>query len=238
LRDGVSGALLEGVVSREPFVWYPRRLSRAHDQRKITYEQFSLATFLCGAADYRTATLTIRIVDLKRRMCRTRRSDDSIRRDLHALKAAELIDFDVEERQRWPWVIRLTGLRVREADESTAANSGVTAANSDASLRQSTAADGQPQEGAAAHGERDAGAAELPHAEIAPSTSSSMKEEQLLGEDTREVEFSLDGLDPDVRENVLKGRAARAKDASIDLGTARWDELEDELEDAYQEGER
>jgi hypothetical protein len=151
------------VVKHEPFVWYPRRFSQAHDDKSITYEQFALGAFVCGAADYRTKTLTITIAELRERMHqKRRRSDDSIRRDLHELKEQEWLAFDVDERQRGPWVIRLTGLLVREAQESSAAKNSATAVKVDGDLRQLTAADGLPHNGASAHGERDGGAAELP----------------------------------------------------------------------------
>jgi hypothetical protein len=168
------------AVKHEPFVWYPRRFSQAlWPDKSITYDQWALGTFVRDAADYRTQTLTITITELKALMHRTRRSDDSIRRDLHALKAGWWLDFDVKARQREPWVIRLTGLLVREAEEPSAANSGPSAANSPPSLRQLTAADGLPQNGASAHGESDGDAAELPQAEIGPSTSKALR----VGED-------------------------------------------------------
>jgi hypothetical protein len=205
---------------------------QAEDRGELTYDQFSLAIFLCGIADYRTHMLEIEIMDLKSRMRRTRHSDDKIRRDLHALKSGKWINFDVEQRQRAPWVIRLTGLLVRERE-------GASAANSPASLRQSTAADGLPQTHSDENEERDSDARELPHARNGPSISiSSAEEDYVLGEGTKgnaePVSFSLEGLTAEARASVER---KRAQEAGIDFeyfGTARLDEIED----AYREEER
>jgi hypothetical protein len=209
-----AGMATENVVSIEPYVRYPRRLLQAQDQGELTYDQLSLAEFLCGAADYRTGTLTATITELKRRMRRTRQSDDKIRRDLHALKAGKWIDFDVEERQRTPWVIRLTGLLVREIEEAPAANSGASAAKSPPSLRQTTAANSLPQTRPSEHGERDSGAPELPQPDSSPSTSTALRSgEDELGWEDQEEGITFDDeqhLLPEVRAAIKRERQRRA----------------------------
>jgi len=91
------------------FAQVPKRVTKALLLGDLTFDQFGVAAFLCLAADYRTDTFTGTLGTIKDAL-QWGRSRDKLGRDLDALKARGWINFDVQQGQRKPYVIRLTGL--------------------------------------------------------------------------------------------------------------------------------
>jgi hypothetical protein len=221
------------VNGDEGFGMIPDRFFAALKWGDVTYRVFVVGCFLCRNADHRTKTYTGTLDEIAAG-ARWRKSPDTLGRVLVALKTGGWVEFELVPGQRRPYEIRLTGLlrqtrpphdlRKTEGDsaEVTSAKSAdATFANthveSDSELDPTSAENGD-----------------------SPLTSKpSTKDDDALGEVTQEPGgLSFDGLDPEVKEQVEKARAARApKNAELDfdfLGTARLDELED----AYREEER
>ncbi|HEY8777918.1 MAG TPA: hypothetical protein VIM23_03140 [Gaiellaceae bacterium] len=133
--------------SQDLFAQLPLRLHEAVRRGELTFHQFGLVAYLVGAADYRTGELATTVAALADAI-QWGRSDDTLRRDLQALKAAGWIDYSVQERQRRPYILKLVGA-LRDGTASA------TAASNDPSMRQTASPVRQFQDAAFPHGERE-----------------------------------------------------------------------------------
>jgi hypothetical protein len=204
----------------EPYVQYPRRFGQALFRGEMNSRVYSVGCFLCDAADYRTGLYVGTLAAIADGM-QWEFSHDTLTRSLARLKEGGWIDFESTKGQRKPYEIRLTGLLVRpQPTQDLRSNTP--------SLALVSYAETSDDPPAIPDGERDSPPHELTQPISAPSTSSSVEGVDLLGRGDLgegQVSFSLDGLDPDVRERVGKARAARpSKGAGVDFdnfGTAR-----------------
>jgi hypothetical protein len=98
---------------REPFVSVPRRLDEALLRGEMTDRTYSVASFLCAAADYSTGLYVGTLAMIADGMQWTG-SHDTLTRSLAKLKDGAWIDFESTKGQRKPYEIRLTGLLVRD----------------------------------------------------------------------------------------------------------------------------
>lgn len=172
----------------EPHGRFPRRLLDALRAHRLTDTQGGLAMFLCGRADYTTGTYvgTLRMIIDE---FNWKHGDDKLRRDLALLKREGWIDFDVRERQRKPWEIRLTGLLVRPSAASTAASTAPsTAAPEGVHLRHPTAVEQQLDDDATAeHEPKRVAFATADRGSDSPSTSTSTSRKALVGREEKNV---------------------------------------------------
>lgn len=113
---------------------WPLRVTEALVSGDLTFDQHGIAAFLCAQADYRKHTFIATLSTIADGL-QWRGSDDKLRRDLAVLRENGWIDYTVTERQRKPYLIRLTGLLVTSHAEATAA---ATAAPAPPPVRQST----------------------------------------------------------------------------------------------------
>jgi len=159
------------------------------------------------------------------RLCGWAKSRPTMLRTIRSLKAKGWVDYDVEERQRGPWRIELTGLSM--VDCVTTASPGAH------SMTQSSASPSSSPSASNDGAVRDSGAARLRQETASPPSTSkgSTKEDHLLGEGTREsgaVSFSLEGLTAEVREAVRRTRDGGLPEGEIEfLGSASLGEIAD-----------
>ena len=98
---------------REPFVSVPRRLDEALLRGEMTDRTYSVACFLCAAADYSTG-LSVGTLAMIADAMQWTGSHDTLTRCLARLKEGGWIAFESTKGQRKPYEIRLTGLLVRD----------------------------------------------------------------------------------------------------------------------------
>jgi hypothetical protein len=219
-------------VSVEPYVRYPRRLLAARQRGELTFDQYSLACYLCGAADYRTGTYVGTVGQLADGLG-WESHHRTLRRDLEALKGGLWIDYEVQKRQRQPYVIRLTGLlvldalagpemaaatRTREHTENDSEDSTRTPQLGHVSKTKDPMS--QSHGGETVQPERHCGDAVPEPVPDAPSTSTALRrgEDDLGREDQGEpVTFEKDSLDPEVREAVERAERARREHEFVRL---------------------
>jgi hypothetical protein len=104
------------MSKRPPFDLFgpvPLRFLDALHRWEVTYDQFALGAYLCAEC-YRHNGESIQTTMGLKNACQYPKSPDSLRHDLRALRTAGWIDYEMEERQRRPFTIRLTGLDVQK----------------------------------------------------------------------------------------------------------------------------
>jgi hypothetical protein len=114
----------------------PYRVRDALRRGDLTFDQFAILAYLTGAADHRSHEITVTVGSLADGL-QWPHSDDKLRRDLKAVKDGGWIDYEVRERQRRPYVIRLTGALRRPSTVATAARDTPPMRQSTDALRQS-----------------------------------------------------------------------------------------------------
>jgi hypothetical protein len=100
-----------GATTRAPFVMVRRDFPDALDS--LSDNELRVGLALCRWADRETATWSGTLAQLGR-LCGWGKSPSTLRRTLSALRAAGWIAYECDERQRAPYVVRLTGLSVAE----------------------------------------------------------------------------------------------------------------------------
>jgi hypothetical protein len=114
----------------------PYRVHDALRRGDLSFEQFGILAYLTGAADYRSHEVTVTVGSLADGL-QWPHSDDKLRRDLKAVKDGGWIDYEVRERQRRPYVIRVTGALRRTSSVATAAPDAPPVRQSTDAVRQS-----------------------------------------------------------------------------------------------------
>jgi hypothetical protein len=215
-------------VSR--FARIPERFTARLARGEITFDHYGVMTFIVASADYRTRQALFPSLKALKDAARWKRTPQHLRDVLRELRALREVHYEMEERSKAPYVFTILPNDYFERPSANALQTrdGVSFAEGKSRL--------QSEESANADQQTDSGDSESPAVcSDSPSTSKALRRgEDVLGLGDQgggePVSLALDGLDPDVREKVEKGRAERTKDAGIDFdyfGTARLDEIED-----------